>query len=945
MTPPPPSASPAPASPFDPVELAGHVAWVQRLARALVRDAAAADDVAQETWRVTLAQPAGRVAAGGSRLRAWLGGVARRLAVDRARSERSRAAREQHAMRVAAISGGSAGASAPHEPHEIVERSARQQRVVAAVMQLAEPYRSTVLYRWFDELPTRDVAARMQCSEEAVRKRLERAHAQLRSALDREFGAPTRQWAGLLLAGAGAMAMGGKAKAVVAAGIVVALGATAAWKWHALAKISHAVERSGAAVDAAIVATAPADGDASSEQIVAERRDESPRLDPLPDEFSGTIVPVRVVTRSGEPCVDGMLTGFWDEFPRTMPADLENFAPTVDYRRAIRERITGEITELRLPVRVSAVQLDASVAGSPATARFGFSDAASEADALVGRPHRWRPIELVVGGDAPEPSLRGVITVDGERRTPRGLAIDPTDFEAVPDDFLETYLHGVIMRINAADASYLYAERVKGAFKLWVTSDETAPRLIEVDDDDTVVDLALESGRTLELTVLDRATGRIVPHFELFASVGVVVERGIFRELWRDHSWFQRTGADGVVRLCGLPDEGRIEIRRDDEQRAVAFEPSPKQPGLPQGVMLQLPDPLLSLPLRDDGVDPLRATLRIDVDRPTRRITGTVPPEFLVRGPFDEAPVQLFWAKEAEGEQPQRRDAPIVPDARGDWSLEVPPDTTVLIWGERERWRISEVARIAVASEDVGPVELTPRRGAEVLVRVRRCPAEGWISLSIDDPAAVTPLGAVFASSGGTFERRFVLDRATAVSVEWRRMRGADGGSPQRRVVDPATMSLVEFDLAGEGAREVVVALDRGALPSPAALVLVGVDANGAIELERRAFASLVDGRASEPIALAPGRWLWFVVGEVRGVIAGVALVAPFAAGVPITLRAALEARDPGEIGRGFTLEAVDGVEIPAALRGHLQWVAVGRTADTGPILVPASARIALREE
>jgi hypothetical protein len=842
------------------------------------------------------------------------------------------------------------------EPHEIVERSARQQRVIAAVMRLPEPQRSTVLYRWFDDLSAREIGARMGCSEEAARKRLERAHALLRADLDREFGAPTRQWAGLLLAGSGAIAMGGKAKAAVAAAVMVVLGATTAWKWTRTPEAVRSEPRSSASVDAVGVASPSAADSAPGERLVAERRDATPRAEPLPPEFSGAIVPVRVVTRSGEACVDGMITGFWDEFPRAMPADRENFAPTIDYRRAIRERITGEITELRLPVRASALLLDASVPGMPASARYGFRDAATEADALEGRPHRWRTIELVVGADPIEPSLRGDITVDGQRRVPRGLKIEPGDFEVVPDDFLEEYPRGAFMRINAADASYLYAERVRGAFKLWVTSDETAPRLFEIDDDDAVVDLALASGRTLEVTVLDRATGRIVPHFELFVSVGVVVERGFFREVWRDHSWFQRTGTDGVARLRGLAEEGRVEIRRDDEQHVVEFEPSPRQPGAVRGYVMAGTDPLLSLRLADDGVDPLRATLRVDVERPTRRVTGTVPSEFLARGPFDEAPVQLFWAKEPAGERPQRRDAPIVPDADGDWSLEVPPDTTLLIWGERERWRVSEVARVAVAADDVSGVAIVPRRGVEVAVRIRRCPADGWISLSIHDPGAVTPLGAVHASNGGTFERRFLLDGPTNVAVEWQKVRGGEGGSPQRRRVDPATTSSIEFDLDGEGARPLELVLDRGELPTPIALVLVGVDDDGTVRFDRRAFTVLADGRSTEPIALAAGRWLWFVNddrgdgalesgGRVRGVIAGVADVPPFAVGIPITLRAQLDQRDPAAIGRGFTVESLDGVEIPAELRKLLQWLAVGQTASVALVCVPGGARIALREE
>src|SRR5262245_43817651 len=177
-----------PSRTLDPAELLAQVNWVRRLARALVRDAHAAEDLAQETLRVTLEQPHGRIGAG-VRLRGWLEAVARRLALDRWRADASRRARES--------------AAAPREPledtFEVVARSARQQRVAHAVHELAEPYRSTILYRYLDERSTREVAARMGVGVEVVQKRLQRGLAQLRERLDSEFGSETRRWAVALL--------------------------------------------------------------------------------------------------------------------------------------------------------------------------------------------------------------------------------------------------------------------------------------------------------------------------------------------------------------------------------------------------------------------------------------------------------------------------------------------------------------------------------------------------------------------------------------------------------------------------------------------------------------------------------------------------------------------------------------------------------------------------
>jgi RNA polymerase sigma factor (sigma-70 family) len=144
------SAEPADAAAA--ADLVAHFAWVRRLAHALVRDADRADDLAQDAMRVTLEQPADRVRA--PQMKSWLRGVVRRLLVDRRRADASRAARERSA------------APRPTEPsaHEVVARLDQQQRVAKAVRELAEPYRSTILYRYLDELSTREVAKRMEVS-------------------------------------------------------------------------------------------------------------------------------------------------------------------------------------------------------------------------------------------------------------------------------------------------------------------------------------------------------------------------------------------------------------------------------------------------------------------------------------------------------------------------------------------------------------------------------------------------------------------------------------------------------------------------------------------------------------------------------------------------------------------------------------------------------------
>ena len=194
----------------DDSQLVEHLGWVQRLALSLAKNRDAADDLTQDVARVWLEKrPA--LASGP---RSWLAAVTRRLAVDRARSETARKAREHSAARPEG------------ESYEVVERGARQRRVVEAVLQLAEPYRSTILYRYLDDLPTHAVAQRMGVPEATVRKRIERGLALLREKLDREFGAKSNAWAfGLLEPGLRAALLKGvgimSVKWIVAAGVAL----------------------------------------------------------------------------------------------------------------------------------------------------------------------------------------------------------------------------------------------------------------------------------------------------------------------------------------------------------------------------------------------------------------------------------------------------------------------------------------------------------------------------------------------------------------------------------------------------------------------------------------------------------------------------------------------------------------------------------------------------
>ena len=164
--------------------------WVRHLARSLARDDAAAEDLTQDTMLTAIERPPrhGDAPAG------WLRRVLVRRSMDVARGERRRAARE----------GSLARSDAAPAVDEVVAVAESHRRVVEAVMELDEPYRTTVLLRFFEDLPPREVAARMGVPVDTVRARVRRAVERLRDRLDEGHDGRRALWLAPLLRSADA---------------------------------------------------------------------------------------------------------------------------------------------------------------------------------------------------------------------------------------------------------------------------------------------------------------------------------------------------------------------------------------------------------------------------------------------------------------------------------------------------------------------------------------------------------------------------------------------------------------------------------------------------------------------------------------------------------------------------------------------------------------------
>jgi len=160
-------------------EFARHARWIRRLSRALLRDEAAAEDLVQDAWLAALTH-APRTGS----LRPWLHAVARNLARRRHRGNARRSAREETAR----------APSQPEAPDEFAERVETEQRLTRALAELAEPFRSTLMLRYYEELEPAEIAARLGIPGGTVRWRLSRGLELLRERLDRAHGGDRRAW-------------------------------------------------------------------------------------------------------------------------------------------------------------------------------------------------------------------------------------------------------------------------------------------------------------------------------------------------------------------------------------------------------------------------------------------------------------------------------------------------------------------------------------------------------------------------------------------------------------------------------------------------------------------------------------------------------------------------------------------------------------------------------
>jgi RNA polymerase sigma factor (sigma-70 family) len=252
-------------------DLLAHAAFVRGLALALVGDAHEADEIAQETYLRALERPPGVVV----NARAWLAGVARNVLRMRRREEGRRHRREAVVARP----------DAEPSTADSVARMEVLRRLTTAVEGLDEPYRGTLLLRYFDRLMPAEIARRQGVPVKTVKTRLHRALGQLRARLDGQHR-DRRSWAlllvpladrsplGLAPVASGAILMTLKTKLAVTAAAVVLLAGT-------ILTLSGALSPEPPEIDVVGERAAPPIADATEGNAADASSDEDETADPI----------------------------------------------------------------------------------------------------------------------------------------------------------------------------------------------------------------------------------------------------------------------------------------------------------------------------------------------------------------------------------------------------------------------------------------------------------------------------------------------------------------------------------------------------------------------------------------------------------------------------------------------------------------------------------------
>jgi RNA polymerase sigma factor (sigma-70 family) len=204
--------------------LLAQAGWLRALAVVLVRHGADADDAVQDVWTAALRSPpqAGRPA------RPWLAQVLRNVVRSGIRRRRRRWTHEAEAASLAP-------AEATPAAETALERMQLHRRVAELLVELDEPYRTTLILRFYEGRAAGDIARAEGVADGTIRWRINEGVRRLRERLDRDCG---ERWIRVLLPLARAD-RGRGGRVLRAAGLTSTVGAVAVWIAVSLPTAKH----------------------------------------------------------------------------------------------------------------------------------------------------------------------------------------------------------------------------------------------------------------------------------------------------------------------------------------------------------------------------------------------------------------------------------------------------------------------------------------------------------------------------------------------------------------------------------------------------------------------------------------------------------------------------------------------------------------------------------
>jgi len=177
-----------PLPPLD--NLLQHRAWVSAVARRLLRDEQAAEDLAQEAWLRALRSPPDPA----RDPKPWLRRVLKNLASNARRGAGRRAHHESAAGERALPA-----EALVKSPAVLVAEAEQHRRLVGHILDLEEPFKTVLVLRFYEGLRPSEIAQRTDTAVGTVHSRLSRAVGRLKARLDAEEGGDRNAWiAGLL---------------------------------------------------------------------------------------------------------------------------------------------------------------------------------------------------------------------------------------------------------------------------------------------------------------------------------------------------------------------------------------------------------------------------------------------------------------------------------------------------------------------------------------------------------------------------------------------------------------------------------------------------------------------------------------------------------------------------------------------------------------------------